>query len=182
MPLRRGVRGIRGVRGGMLRSTRAAVGLHPFGFGVPVAVIAAAVAYLIVAGPVSIRLGHPGTSARHPQTLGQSPSSTDPPVAARPGPTGQASAPGPGQGRPVTGYVGPGKKTAMTGTGTGTATGAGTGTGARSPQPGTRSTRPAAPASPSSPASPGPASSPPAPAPPGSNSSCLDLDVLTVCV
>lgn len=161
----------------MLRSTRAVVGLHPFGFGVPVAVIAAAVAYLIVSGPVSIRLGHPGPSAHHPQALGQPPP-TDPPVAARPGPSGQARAPGPGQGRPASGYVGPGKKTAMTATGTGT----GTGTGARTPQPSTGSTGPAVPASPSSPASPAPASSPPAPAPPGSHSSCLDLDVLTVCV
>ena len=156
----------------MLRNTSAAFRLHPFGFGLPVAVIAAALIYLIVAGPVSVRFGHPGPAAGRPQAVGQAPGSTDPPHAAQPGAQPISHIRAPGSGRPVSGYVTPGG-------GTGVATGASTATGTGRGQP---STGPGSPASPPSPSSPVPAGTPPATAPPGTNASCLDLGVLSVCL
>jgi hypothetical protein len=162
------------VRGrGALAGAGAAVRLHPFGFGLPSAVIVAAIAYLVIAGPVSVRLGHPGPAGSRPQAAVQVPSVSDPTQAARSG-SGQA-APGPaGQVRPG-GTSAPAGADAQAGSGQNIAAGAGGG-----------STQPtAAPGSPVTSSSPAPRSGAgpsPAPSPPAGHSSCLDLDVVTVCV
>lgn len=171
----------RGAGSGPLYSAGAAVRLHPFGFGIPVAVIAAAIAYLIVAGPVSIRLGHPGPASGHSRTVAQAPSSVNPAQAAPRGsdPGGQPSRP-PAPSRPVSGFVNPGAGGAG-GAGGGGMSGPDTTTGTRHAQP---TVAPAAPAAAASPASPVPASTPTASAPPptGTSGGCVDLAVLTLCM
>jgi hypothetical protein len=155
-----------GAAAGLLGDIRAAVRLHPAGFGLPAAVIAAGIAYLIVASPVSIRLGHPAPAAGHPQVAAQAPSSADPAQTARPG-TGHAGQVGP------PGIATPGDAYAPTGRGP---KAAGRGGGQASPNP--AGTTPGAASGSAPPAGPGPS---PAPAP-GSHATCLDLDLVTVCL